>query len=101
MNAAMSLFLSNLFHGILNVEGPEIQASVSAHRNFKNVDVDVLITYLSIPRGIIYSEGQSVIMTKDVETATSTALGLIRSTDTGNMGYCGSLFFRTRCKNKT
>jgi hypothetical protein len=47
---------------IIEVEGPKIEASVLAKGNCKDVDVNVVITYWTVPTSgqKLYGEGRSV-----------------------------------------
>ena len=57
---------------VLNVEGPKIEYSFSANGKMKDVDINHMATFWTIPRGngVLYGEGQGVITTKDVVLVT-------------------------------
>jgi hypothetical protein len=83
---------------VLDIEGPKIETSFSASGKYKGVDASDIGTYSSVPRpgGVLYGEGQGVIMTSDsAEMATWTGQGIAHFIGPGKVRFHGSLFYRT------
>ncbi len=83
---------------VLDVEGgiPKLETSFSAAGKYKGVEAIDTGTYWSTPRagGVIYGEGQGVLMSKDgQEIATWTGQGIGRFIGPGKIRFTGSGFF--------
>jgi hypothetical protein len=86
---------------ILDSEGPSIETSVSVSGTMKGVQVEELITFNGTPtadKGVLHGVGKGVIMVVggegDPEMVSYTGEGIGRVSSTGNMKWCGSVFFR-------
>ncbi|MCS4538123.1 MAG: hypothetical protein HYY67_04610 [Thaumarchaeota archaeon] len=66
-------------------QGPKIETSFQASGKILGVEHSDIGTYLSVmrPSGVIYGEGQGVIMTKDGETVSWTGSGVGKPTGRG------------------
>jgi hypothetical protein len=90
---------------VLDVEGgvPKMETSFSATGNYRGVETIATVTYWGSPRpgGVIYGEGQAVLMSKDgQETVTWTGQGIGRFTGPGKTRFTGSLFYSTSSTGK-
>jgi hypothetical protein len=90
---------------VLDVEGPKIEYSFLTNGRIKEIDITHMATFYSIPRGngLLYGEGQGVIMTKDGsgEMATEIGRGIGQFTDGGKkVRFHGSFFYRTSSTGK-
>jgi hypothetical protein len=87
---------------VIEVEGPKIEASVLAKGNCKDVDVNVVITYWTVPTSgqKLYGEGRSVTTSADGEIVTATAQGIGVISPEGAVKFRGSIFYRTNSTRK-
>jgi hypothetical protein len=87
--------------------GPKIETSFFADGNAKGTDVTDIGTYWAIPRsgeegGVLYGEGQGVIMTKggQHEMASWTGHGIGRFSQGGRVIFRGSIIYKTNSTGK-
>jgi len=86
---------------VLDVEGPKIETSFKMNGKFGGIEGSDIGTYCTVMRegsepGVMYGEGQGVIITKDGQgMATWTGHGIGRFTAPGKISFRGSVFYRT------
>jgi hypothetical protein len=104
---------------VLDVEGPIIETSVLATGTMKGIQVQEMVTFTGIPtaeKGVFHAQGKGVVMTTATTTAargggdsgggaepemvTYTGEGIGRVGSSGNVKWCGSLFFRRSSGSK-
>ena len=88
---------------VLDVEGPTIETSVSASGTIKGMSVQEMITFIGTPtaeRGVIHGVGKGVLSTTggggEPEMVPYTGEGIGSLDSSGNMKWCGSVFYITR-----
>lgn len=92
---------------VLDIEEglPKIEYSFSANGRMKEIDITHMATFSTIPRGngVLYGEGQGVIITRDssAEMATEIGRGIGQFTDGGKkVKFRGSFFYRASSTGK-
>jgi hypothetical protein len=92
---------------ILDSEEPRIETSVSVSGTMKGVQVEEMITFNGTPttdKGLLHGVGKGVIMVVggegDPEMVSYTGEGIGRVSSTGNVKWCGSVFFRKSSGDK-
>lgn len=102
---------------VLDVEGPIVEISVLSTGIMKGIEVQEMVTFTGTPteeKGEIHAHGKGVVMTTmttaahdggdsgraEPEMITYTGEGIGRVGSSGNVRWCGSLFFRTSSGNR-
>lgn len=100
---------------VLDVEGPIIETSVLVSGTMRGIEVQEMITFTGTPtpeKGVIHAHGKGVVMTTtaagggsdsgeaEPEMITYTGEGIGRPGSSGNVKWCGSLFFRRSSGSK-
>lgn len=78
-------------------EVPKIENTFNAEGSFRGIDTNDLGTYWTTvrPGGVLYGEGQGVLVSTDGQMATWTAQGLGRYISSRVIRFRGSSFYRT------
>jgi hypothetical protein len=92
---------------VLDSEGPRIETSVSVSGTMKGVQIQEMITFNGAPtadKGVLHGIGRGVIMVVggkgEPEMISYTGEGIGRVGSTGNVKWCGSVFFRKSSGDK-
>lgn len=89
---------------VIGIEGPTLEISLSSNGIINGeIEVTETVTYESTPQqgGIIYGEGQGILMTKDGnELVTVQPQGIGKYTGSGSVRFAGSVFFNTISNGK-
>ena len=81
--------------------GPKVEASFETQGKLLGVDVKEIGTYWSVLRadGILYGEGNGVVMGQNGEAATWIGQGVGTIEKDGSVGYRGALYYQTSSAN--
>lgn len=89
---------------VIGIEGPSLEISLSSNGIINGeIEVTETVTYESTPQqgGIIYGEGQGILMTKDGnEIVTVQPQGIGKYVGSGSVRFAGSVFFNTLSNGK-
>ena len=77
--------------------GPTIEVSFSASGQTLGIDTTDMGTYITVPRpdGLLYGEGQGVIMAQDGDMVTWKGQGIGRPTGGGAVSWRGAVYYQT------
>ena len=79
-------------------QGPKVEVSFQSAGKILGIEETDMGTYWSVLRasGVLFGEGQGVVMTKDGETASWTGQGIGRFTGRGSaVSWRGAIFFQS------
>jgi len=87
---------------VLSADGPKIEASFSSQGKVKGVEFTELGTFWSVPRpgGVMFGEGNGVMMTKEGELVSWSGNGIGRMGADGKASYRGAIYLQTSSTGK-
>jgi hypothetical protein len=76
---------------------PRVETSMQLNGPILGVETNTMVTYLSVirPDGLLYGQGQGVVMGRGGEMATYVGSGVGRFTEDGGISIRGAIYYQT------
>ncbi len=87
---------------VLSADGPKIEVSFMSQGKLLDIGVEEVATFVSMPRsgGVMYGEGNGVMMSKDGEVVTWSGNGIGRFGQNGKAVWRGAVYLQTNSPGK-
>lgn len=82
-------------------QSPKVEVSFETHGSLLDIDTREMGTYCAVarPDGLLFGEGQGVLMSSQGEMATWRGQGIGRITESGGTEFRGAIYFETASPN--
>jgi hypothetical protein len=82
-------------------QNPKVEVSFETHGSLLDIDAKEMGTYSAVarPDGLLFGEGQGVLMSSQGDLATWRGQGIGRITETGGTEFRGAIYFETSSSN--
>jgi len=82
-------------------QNPKVEVSFESHGSLLDLGSREMATYSAVarPDGLLYGEGQGIIMSPQGDLATWRGQGIGRITETGGTEFRGAIYFETASPN--